>query len=457
MPTIAAIATAPGRGGISVIRISGPGAKSLLARVFLPHSPRFENFRPWTLHHGVLLDNADMPLDDVLAVYMPGPRTYSGEDMAEIHCHGGNLMARSALDSLLRLGARLAERGEFTRRAFLNGRMDLSQAEAVAELIAAPSREALANGLARLEGALARQTRELKSELDELRALAKIGIDFPDDEIEGLAPGQFRARITAVLDVIRNLIRGAARARLMENGCSIVLAGGVNVGKSSLLNALAGRDRALVADIPGTTRDFIEEHLDFNGLPVRLIDTAGLRSHNCGEVESMGIERSRELMGQSDLTALVLDASMPESAHVREYLPMDAREGKCLLVWNKIDIAAPPAKPPAWAQGWPVCAVSAKTGENLERLADCMRSLLLDGAGTMPPDIAVAPNRRQTLALEKAGDELDLLLEDISNAVPYDCSLSRLDTASQALMEIVALAPDDELLDKIFSQFCIGK
>lgn len=452
MPTIAAIATAAGRGGIGIIRISGPGAKSLLARVFLPHSRKFENFRPWTMHHGVLLNSSDKPLDDVLAVFMPAPKTYTGEDMAEIHCHGGSFMTQEALESILRLGARLAEPGEFTRRAFLNGRMDLSQAEAVAELIAAPSAEALANGLARLEGELGRQVQNLKNILDELRALAKMGVDFPDDEVDGLDQRQFAVKIRIVLDAVCKLLSGARRARLMEKGCSIVLAGSVNVGKSSLLNAISGQERALVTDIPGTTRDFIEEHLDLGGLPVRLIDTAGLRDQNGDAVENMGMERSRQLLKNADLAVVVLDATNPAQEPPTEV----SSSGRRLLLWNKTDICAPPPVP-AWAAGWPVLAVSAKTGANLETLVETMRSLLLDDASVAAAEMPVAPNQRQAHALERAKEELELLLEDAYAGVSYDCCLSRLDTAALALGEIVALAPDDELLDKIFSQFCIGK
>lgn len=454
MPTIAAIATPAGRGGIGIVRLSGPGAKSLLARIFLAHSPRFVNFRPWTLHHGVVLDANDEQLDDVLAVYMPGPGTYTGEDVAEIHCHGGEFLVGAVLESLLRLGARLAEPGEFTRRAYLNGRMDLSQAEAVAELIAAPSREALKHGLARYEGQLAEQVRSLKEETDALRALAHAGIDFPEEEVD--LGGAVGSRLASLQASIARLLQGAGRARLMHEGARIALAGRTNAGKSSLLNALGGRERALVTDIPGTTRDFIEERLDLDGLPACVIDTAGLREGQFDPVEALGMEKSREIIEQADLVALVIDSSLPGEAEESAALLEKFTGKRWLLVWNKIDLVGQGWSAPAWASSYPSCQVSALAAKNIDALARQMRDLLLNDSGT-PRETCCAPNRRQALALQSALAELEHLAADLEAGVPADCCLSRLDAASAALEEIVPLAADDELLDKIFSQFCVGK
>lgn len=455
MPTIAAIATPQGRGGIGIVRLSGPGAKGLLSRVFLAHSPRFVNFRPWTMHHGVVLDANDEQLDDVLAVYMPGPGTYTGEDVAEIHCHGGEFLVGAVLESLLRLGARLAQPGEFTRRAYLNGRLDLSQAEAVAELIAAPSREALKHGLARYEGQLAEQVRALKEETDALRALAHAGIDFPEDEID-LGDGLGR-RIAALHARVARLLKGAARARLMQEGAKIALAGLTNAGKSSLLNALGGRERALVTDIPGTTRDFIEERLDLEGLPACVIDTAGLRKGQTDPVEALGIKQSRQIIAQADLVALVIDSSLPGEARESAALMEEFPDRRWLLVWNKIDLAAPDWSPPAWAASYPCCMVSALEGKNIDALAGQMRNLLLHDSAQQQEDMDCAPNRRQTIALQGALNELAQLMADLEAGIPADCCLCRLDAASAGLGEIVPLAADNELLDKIFSQFCVGK
>lgn len=436
------------------MRVSGPGAKTLLARIFLPHSRKLATFRPWTLHRGILLDCDDQPLDDVLAVFMPGPKTYSGEDMAEIHCHGSAVMANAVLDSLLRLGVRLAEKGEFTRRAFLNGRLDLAQAEAVAELTLAKTREGLAFGLARLEGRLSAQIGELAVKLDELRALARVGVDFPDDEIDSLAPAEFATKAWLILDVIQQLLKGASRAALMADGGLIAIAGPVNAGKSSLLNALAGENRALVTDLPGTTRDFIEVSLNLDGIPVRLADTAGLRANPADKVEELGIARANELIDRADLILLLLDAASPDP-FVNMALTQ-IKPQKTLLIWNKTDLAQPPDKLPPCLESLRSLNISAKTGQNLDALCQLASASLL-GQTDAAEASAVAPNARQAAALRAAARELQELLADIDGGLTYDCCLARLDTAAQTLAEVVTLAADNELLDRIFARFCIGK
>lgn len=472
MSTIAAIATPPGAGGIGIVRISGPRAKEVLARVFLSHSPDFENFRPWRLHRGRMLDRHGEELDDVLAVFMPGPRTFTGEDMAELHCHGGPFLLQAALESVLCLGARQAERGEFSRRAFSNGRMDLSQAEAVAELIGASSREAARLGLNRLDGQLGRQTVALREELENLRAHACLGVDFPDDEVPALAPDAFARAVDGVAASVRRLLSGKRRARLMQEGALVVLVGAPNAGKSSLLNALLGRERALVTDIPGTTRDFLEEQCDFEGLPVRLVDTAGLRtarSDAADPVEALGMALTRHKLGAADLLLVVLDGARLGEAGARaehcpepvtaEILALAADAGVSpLLVWNKCDLCAPQAPggwPPVWGRHLPACMVSAATGAHVEELARLARAQLLE---TAPPgDGALAPNARQALALERALAELDALSADIMAGQPHDCCLARLDTAAAALGEVTGLGTAAEVLDRVFEHFCIGK
>ncbi len=454
MATIAAIATPSGSGGIGIVRISGPQAKALLGRVFLPHSRRFVNFQPWTLHRGVMLDVNDEPLDDVLVVYMPGPRTYTGEDVAEIHCHGGIYLAQAVLQSVLRLGARLAERGEFTRRAFLNGRMDLSQAEAVGELIGAASADGARQSLDRLEGRMGAEARKLSAMVDELRLLARVGVDFPEEEIEGLRPDEFGQAIEKIIHKLDQLLAGAARARLLSEGAMIALAGPVNSGKSSLLNALSGRPRALVAAEPGTTRDYIEERLDLGGLACRIVDTAGLRESAACDIEAAGIARSRQVIGKADLVALVVDSAMPV---FDDEIAKIAAEKTCVLVCNKSDLAPAPAGLPAWTDKLPICHTSAITGENIDVLGALMSKILLKPVSGRIYENMVAPNIRQADALRRAREELRMLQTEIAAGAPCDCCLTRLDTAAANLGEIIALAPEDELLDSIFSRFCIGK
>ena len=465
MPTIAAIATAPGAGGIGIVRISGPQSREILSRMFSPASVKFTGFRPWVLHRGRALDHEGVPLDDVLAVFMPGPRTFTGEDVAEIHCHGGPFIVQAILETALRLGARAAERGEFSRRAFVNGRMDLSQAEAVAELIAAPSREALRYSLNRLDGLLGRRVTALRRRLEELRVQMSRAVDFPDEEVECLAPEAFATVAEDVAAAVRGLLAGQRRAQVMQQGAVVVLAGAVNAGKSSLLNALLGRNRALVTDIPGTTRDFLEESCQLDGLPVRLTDTAGLRETD-ESVEEMGVALSRQKVRQADAILLLVDGGRlgpagaaadicPDEA-VREVLEQ-AGDIPVLLVWNKVDLAEPAVWPPAWGHGRPCVRISASTGHNVDTLARSLRALLLDDGSHTPPSDGLAPNARQSLALERALHELDALLADIAAGSPYDCCSVRLDAAAALLGEVTGLDSPEEVLNRVFSSFCIGK
>ena len=433
--------------------------------MFRPASAKFSGFRPWVLHRGRALDHEGAPLDDVLAVFMPGPRTFTGEDVAEIHCHGGPFIVQAILETALRLGARAAERGEFSRRAFVNGRMDLSQAEAVAELIAAPSREALRYSLNRLDGLLGRKVTALRRRLEELRVQMSLAVDFPDEEVECLAPEAFAAVVEDVAAAVRGLLTGQRRAQVMQQGAVVVLAGAVNAGKSSLLNALLGRNRALVTDIPGTTRDFLEESCQLDGLPVRLTDTAGLRETD-ESVEEMGVALSRQKVRQADAILLLVDGGRlgpagaaadicPDEA-VREVLEQ-AGDIPVLLVWNKVDLAEPAVWPPVWGHGRPCVRISASTGHNVDTLARRLRALLLDDGSHTPPSDGLAPNARQSLVLERALHELDALLADIAAGSPYDCCSVRLDAAAALLGEVTGLDSPEEVLNRVFSSFCIGK
>ncbi len=477
--TIAAIATPPGHGGVGIIRISGPDSHAILGRLFLPASPRFAGFRPWMLHRGRACDASGAPLDDVLAVAMPGPRTFTGEDVAEIHCHGGPAVLAAVLEAACACGARLAERGEFSRRAFLNGRMDLTQAEAVAEMIAAPARGGLRLAQARLQGLLGTRVAELRARLLDLRAQVCVAVDFPEDEVDCLAPDAFVAECDAVSGGVRGLLAAHERGRCWQEGALVVLAGHVNAGKSSLMNALLGRRRAIVTDMPGTTRDFIEEPVQLAGLPVRLVDTAGLR--DTGDiVEQEGVRISRDLVAQADLVLLVVDAAAGVGHAERELLRQvrgqhahgvapngRTPDGRVLVVLNKTDLAveagdAAAFQSPIEVEGCPCVAVSALRGHGVDALAAAARAMVLAGlggadAGGEPESGDLAPNLRQAQVLRRALDELEALMDDVRAGVPYDLCSVRLDGACAVLSEITGETTPAEVLEHIFSSFCIGK
>lgn len=470
--TIVAVATAPGEGGIGVIRLSGPLARSVLDGVFRPASEHFAGFAPRMLHYGRVVDGQERKIDDVLAVFFPGPHSFTGEDAAEIQGHGGPAVLQAVLKALLDRGTTLeqegkgtlrqAERGEFTRRAFLNGRMDLTQAEAVAELVAAPGVEGARLASAKLEGLLGRRVDALRERLEYLRQRVCLAVDFPDEEAECLPPDEFRAVAREVADGAAALLAGYQRARCWREGALVVLAGPVNAGKSSLMNALLGRPRAIVTDRPGTTRDYLEEQTSFDGLPVRLVDTAGLRIDGSDPVEAEGIRRGRELMDSARAVLVVLDGGRgaapaektpdpfaEECALMRELGPE-----RCVAVWNKADLAPCPGRFSGLPAGVPLVEVSATVGIGLEELARIAAGV----CGNSPPQPEeIAPNLRQARALEKALADLEALDQDIAAAVPPDVCGLRLESAAAHLADITGLNSTEETLNAIFADFCIGK
>ncbi len=458
-PTIAAIATPLGSGGIGIVRISGPESKEILRQIFVPAKKDLKDFRPWTLHRGRMIDAQGAMLDDVLAVYMPGPNTFTGEDVVEIHGHGGQVLMATLLENIVACGARLADRGEFSRRALMNGRMDLTQAEAVAEMIAAKSKAALHLGSAKLEGLLGEKVSTLREKLEILRMELCVAVDFPEEEVECLSPEAFGQVIGTVREAVEDLLRAYNRSRHWQEGASVVLAGAVNAGKSSLLNALLGYNRALVTDIPGTTRDFLEEGLNLDGLALRITDTAGLREA-LDTVERMGIARSRERIAEADAVLFLLDGSLGADAamHLGEEGFSLANNEKTVLVWNKSDLAPEPILPDTWQDLIKKCIlISAKEATGLQELSCAIKDVILQDSSAEPEAGDVVPNMRQALLLQDASAELALLLADITAHVPYDICSVRLDTAVALLGQITGLDSADELLDKIFANFCIGK
>jgi tRNA modification GTPase len=482
--TIAAVATPPGHGAVGIIRVSGPRAKVAVLARFTSPRPNFTDFRPYRLHHGHILGEDGRILDEVLVAFMPGPGSFTGEDVVEIHCHGAPVVLQTVLESILTQGVLPAGPGEFTQRAFLNGRMDLTQAEAVAEIIAATSPSASLLAQTKLSGALSAWLHNLRSSLEELRAQLCLAVDFPDEDLECLKPDDFSHAVERIQDQIRIVLENCRRNRIWNDGALCVLSGAVNAGKSSLLNLLLGRERAIVSAMPGTTRDYLEERLCLQGLEIRVVDTAGSRQ-DADDVERAGLSQARRLQDTADLILLVVDNATPgegtatscqpgfhsespsseqspssrmrppeENIPILESFPIS----KTLVVANKADLPRPVPEPvaPLTESGYHVVHVSAKTGQGLDALQDAMRSMLTSKAPAPRPD-TLTPNLRQSLALERANRELGLLQADIHDGLPYDLLGVRLELVSSILSEITGEITSSDVLDSIFSKFCIGK
>ncbi|MDL2266968.1 tRNA uridine-5-carboxymethylaminomethyl(34) synthesis GTPase MnmE [Desulfovibrio sp. OttesenSCG-928-G15] len=488
--TIAAIATPPGQGGIAVLRISGADALAVLSCVFSPGPGKalpdgLLTLTPRYLYYGNAFDEGGVCLDEVLAVYMPGPNSFTGEDVCEISCHGGMAVSAALLASVLAAGARLAEAGEFTRRAFLNGRMDLAQAEAVAEIIAAPSREGVRLAKAKLDGALGHVVQTVRRQLDAMRIEVTLCVDFPDEGAQLLPGSSFGLALADCRKAIAALLEAFERARLWREGAQVVLAGSVNAGKSSLLNALLGRPRAIVSSTPGTTRDYIEESVNIHGIPVRVVDTAGLRSGG-DIVEEEGIRRTGDLVDEADFVLLVLDASREHCPEDRDFLCRcveRVKQGSLLIVCNKLDspeLAEGYGKPEEkagqagkllWEAAFgdtqsalgvkepPCLAVSARTGEGIDALCDALFTRLFGAHAQGGADNAgdIAPNLRQAGLLKQAGRELDALAAALDSRIPPDMLGVHLEEAAAALAGVTGASGTEELYDAIFSTFCIGK
>ena len=491
--TIAAVATPAGHGAVGIIRVSGPQAKAVVLTRFASTRPNFTGFRPYRLHHGHILDEDGHPLDEVLAAFMPGPGSFTGEDVMEIHCHGSPVVLQNVLESILVQGVLPAGPGEFTERAFLNGRMDLTQAEAVAEIIAATSPAASLLAQTKLSGALSAWLNTLRASIEELRAQLCLAVDFPEEDLECLAPEDFSRAVEHLQDQIRAVLDNCRRNRIWNDGALCVLSGAVNAGKSSLLNLLLGRERAIVSATPGTTRDYLEERLYLQGLEVRLVDTAGARQ-DADDVERAGLSLARGLQETADLILLVVDNATPgeecaatsqaafHSVSSLARRPPSGPSGtsgpsgrkrtlpghepilesfpvsKTLIVANKADLPRPDPEPVALLAelGYPVVHVSAKTGQGLDALQEAMRSMLTNKSPAPRTD-TLTPNLRQSLALERADQDLALLRADIQAGLPYDLLGVRLESVSVVLAEITGEITSSDVLDSIFSKFCIGK
>ena len=444
--TIVAAATPPGRGGIGIVRLSGPAAPAIATGVLgtLPAARRavFAAFR----------DAAHQTLDAGLVLYFPGPHSYTGEDVVEFHGHGGPVILEALIERLVELGARRANPGEFTQRAFLNDKLDLAQAEAVADLIDAGSAEAARAAMRSLQGEFSTMIQVLTGAVIDLRAHVEAAIDFPEEEIDFLADKALTERLATVRKHFDAVTRSASQGRLLRDGMTVVLAGAPNAGKSSLLNQLAGYDAAIVTAVPGTTRDVLRERIHVDGMPLHILDTAGLRTA-LDPIEAEGIRRAQAEMARADRVLFVIDgAADPTARAYRELVAILPAQVPVTLIYNKSDITQADAI--AAPTGVPRIDVSALTGHGLDglraHLKSCMGYHTLDGG-------SVSARQRHIEALSRARASVEEAARVLKESRTGELVAQELRIAQQALNEISGEFSNEDLLGKIFSSFCIGK
>lgn len=452
--TIVAAATPPGEGGIGIVRLSGPQAVASLEGAFRSKSITPAEMESHRLYLGRLFNSRDELLDEVMAVVMRAPRSYTGEDVVEIHCHGGVQVLRNILDLFLDKGVKMAEPGEFTRRAFMHGRLDLAQAEAVSEVIRARSERASRVAVAQLDGSLSREIYRFSGQIKESLALLEAHIDFPDDEVGELDLATLLDPLHRVAEQMRALAGSFDLGRALREGISVLILGRPNVGKSSLMNAILGEARAIVTEVAGTTRDTLEEQLVLAGYPVRLIDAAGVRDTD-DPVELEGVRRARDKASSADLVLLVIDGSVPlsdEDLLARDLCCPD----KTLVVINKSD-QAQQCDMSGLAGFEHRVAVSAKYNQGLAELGEAIVAHLAEDASLADNEGVVVTERRHRDALLKAIQALDRVLASAAEGAPHECLAMDLREALGSLGRITGETTPDEILEQIFSRFCIGK
>ncbi|MDT8428036.1 MAG: tRNA uridine-5-carboxymethylaminomethyl(34) synthesis GTPase MnmE [Pseudomonadales bacterium] len=458
--TICALATPPGRGGVGIIRISGPLCRTMAEKILrrLPR-PRYAVYSDFNDLSGAVVDSG-------IALFFPGPDSFTGEDVLELQAHGGYFVLERLLNLVLELGGRLARPGEFSERAFLNNKMDLTQAEAIADLIDSCSAQAARSALRTLQGEFSNLIHNLVEEITALRVYIEASIDFSEEDIDFLSAGKTSQRLSTIIAQLDGVIAQAKQGAILKEGMSVVIAGKPNVGKSSLLNALAGRESAIVTDIAGTTRDILHEQIGIDGMPLHITDTAGLRN-STDPVEQEGIRRALKAISEADRILLIIDAASEQPApdQLAEYLHSTGfaqleeplKKGRLSLIFNKIDLLAPNSLPTSWQDkpaDAPLLAVSAKHQYGLQALREHLKQCMGYQADAEGGFIA---RSRHLEALRKARLELARGLEQLDRHQAGELVAEDLRHAHQYLGEITGEFSTDELLGRIFSSFCVGK
>lgn len=450
--TIAGIATSASLSSISVIRLSGEDALAVTDIIFRGINARpLLDIRPFSIRYGHILNTDGSVIDEVLVSYFKAPKSYTGEDVVEISCHGGPLPVRRILERILEHGVRLAQPGEFTKRAFLNGRIDLSQAEAVMDIIESRTDAALRSANDQSRGSLSRRILEMRDSLMNVMAKIEVTLDFPDDDLDRASDLVLADELEVIRDAVAKLLATSEKGKLLREGLKVVIAGKPNVGKSSLLNVLLDEQRAIVTEIPGTTRDVIEEYINLEGIPLRLTDTAGIRETR-DLVESIGVERSKQSIEEADLIILVLDLSRHLSEEDHDLLDI-TKDRKRIILLNKEDLPKIADVPASILEEASV--ISALNNFGLDRLRERIREMTLGAAAGF--DETLVTGARHKEALMKAEQSLEEAVAAIRQSIPMDLVTIDVHDAWSALGEITGDTLQDDLVDKIFSGFCIGK
>ncbi len=463
--TISAIATAPGEGGIGIIRISGENAISIANNIFRPFAAKSLNeygFR--TAVYGQGLDEQDRIIDEAICIVMNAPNSYTCEDVVEIQCHGGSVVMREILALTYRMGARAAEPGEFTKRAFLNGRLDLSQAQAVMDVINAKTKASLEMAMTHLSGGFSNKIKGFRNDILAIIAHLEASIDFPEDDIEGMDFEDTRERISLLQDKLNKMLESANTGIILRDGLKTAIIGKPNAGKSSIMNLLLGQERAIVTDVPGTTRDSIEEYVNIGGIPLRLIDTAGIRDTD-DIVEKIGVEKAYSYANDAELVLAVFDSNEAMTSEDEEIIQlMDKCPGNIIVIMNKMDLSADVnsdiiSEKIKGCKGGKIRGIvpmSAKSGEGQEQLEQLLKDIVYGGNTKIMESQALC-DARQGEILRQSASLLGDALNTIDMGMSEDFIVIDLRSAWEKLGEITGETIEDDIVDQIFSNFCIGK
>lgn len=453
--TIAAVATTVGEGGVSIIRVSGDKSLKIVSSIFEGKNKReLDDIKSYTMRYGHIVDKNKNHIDEVIVSYMKGPRSFTAEDVVEINCHGGVIATNRVMQEVLKVGARMAEPGEFSKRAFLNGRIDLSQAEAIVDIINAKTELSMKSALMQSEGGISKEIEILRNDLLSTIAHIEATVDYPEDDLEEVTADMAVLKLNEVLLTINNLLDTADEGKILREGLNTVIVGKPNVGKSSLLNALTKENRAIVTDIPGTTRDVIEEYINISGVPIKIIDTAGIRETE-DLVEKIGVEKSKEKINEADLIVLILDNSRAieeEDKEIIEYI----KDKKYIVLLNKIDLDGKINKDDLIGLNSDyIFNVSIKTGENIEKIKECIKELFFKGE--IATNDIIITNTRHKEALFRSKENIESAIDALKNTFAIDLASIDIRNAWTILGQITGNTLEENIIDKIFSEFCLGK